>query len=279
MKIITLTNELEDTLKSLKNQGKTIGFVPTMGALHAGHMSLIQAAKKQCDTVVASVFVNPTQFNNPEDLKLYPRTPESDAKLLAENGCDIAFFPTVETMYPVDYQKIVVDLNGLDKVLEGEFRPGHFEGVVEVVGRFFELVKPTKAFFGLKDFQQVAVIKHMVNALNLPVQIIPVETKREGTGLAMSSRNMRLSVSEKQQALHIFETLNFAVEKAKSELPSQVQADSIQFFQKGGMKLEYLSIVDPLTLQTLTNSWVPNAVLCIACYCGPVRLIDNMVIN
>lgn len=279
MKIITLTKELENTLQDYKNQGKTIGFVPTMGALHAGHMSLIQMAKKQCDVVVSSVFVNPTQFNNSDDLKLYPRTPESDAVLLAENGCDIAFFPTVVEMYPPDYKKITVDLAGLADVLEGKFRPGHFDGVVEVVGRFFELVNPTKAYFGLKDFQQVAVIRHMVKSLALPLEVVAIETMRENSGLAMSSRNMRLNSQEKERALHIYATLLHAKELAKTLTPRQVQEKSIDFFHQSEMKLEYLEVVDPINLKPLNDKWYPNTVLCIACFCGPVRLIDNMVIN
>lgn len=279
VKIIALTNELEDLVQSLKNQGKTIGFVPTMGALHAGHMSLIQEAKKQCDFVIASVFVNPTQFNNSEDLKLYPRTPEADATLLEANGCDVAFFPTVDTMYPSNYSKITVDLEGLDLVLEGKFRPGHFEGVVEVVGRFFTLVKPDKAFFGLKDFQQVAVIKHMVKVLQMPLEIVPVETKREEAGLAMSSRNVRLNENERKEALHIYKSLKFAQERAKTATPEVVREETIRFFESSEMELEYLEIVHPETLQSLTTTWVENAVMCIACFCGPVRLIDNMLIK
>ena len=279
MKIITLTSELEEEVQSLKNQSKTIGFVPTMGALHAGHMSLIQQAKTQCDIVIASVFVNPTQFNNPDDLVKYPRTPEADAALLEENGCSIAFFPTVETMYPANHHKTVVDLNGIDTLLEGKFRPGHFEGVVEVVSRLFDLVKPDKAFFGLKDFQQVAVIKRMVKELKSPVEIVPVYTKRDESGLAMSSRNARLSDEQKKDSLHIYQTMVLARDLANQFSPQEVQEKATEFFNTGNLKLEYLEIVNPESLQTLTDEWVPGAVLCIACFSGEVRLIDNMIIK
>lgn len=278
MKIISHIDDLQMQLQDMKSQGLSIGFVPTMGALHAGHMALIEAAKSACDVVVASVFVNPTQFNNQEDLKLYPRTPESDAKLLEKHGCDLAFFPNVEEMYPADYNKLVVDLQGIDRVMEGAFRPGHFEGVVEVVGRFFELVQPNKAFFGLKDFQQVAIIQQMVRALHLPVEIVPCPTLREESGLAMSSRNMRLSADERVQATHIFATMQFAKELVTTETPQSTFEKTVDYFKQSEMRLEYMQIVDPTTLLPLTNHWVEGAVICIACYCGPVRLIDNLVL-
>lgn len=276
MKIVQLTSDLQENLQIYREKGAVIGFVPTMGALHAGHMSLIKQAREMCDVVVASVFVNPTQFNNPEDLKLYPRTPEADAALLESNGCDIAFFPSVSEMYPEGWIKPAVDLAGLDLVLEGKFRPGHFEGVVEVVSRLFDLVKPDKAFFGMKDFQQVAVVKRMVHVLKLPVQVIPCQTERETAGLAMSSRNARLSEDQKLEALHIFRTMEVAKKLAADHTPGDTDMAAKAYFSQSGMELEYLEIVDPDTLKQLDEKWVPGAVVCIACYCGPVRLIDNM---
>jgi pantoate--beta-alanine ligase len=250
-----------------------------MGALHEGHMALVRRAKKQADTVVVSIFVNPTQFNNPSDFTLYPHTPEKDAALLAENGCDIAFFPTKEQIYPPDYRAPEVPLGELDKVMEGEFRPGHFKGVVEVVYRFFELIRPTYAFFGMKDFQQVAVIRHMVRYLGLPVEIIPCPTLREPSGLAMSSRNMRLSDEQLDESVAIYETLSRAKTNAGSMTPQEVKNDAVGFFSQSALKLEYFTIVDPVTLKELTTSWVDGATACMAAFCGEVRLIDNMTLN
>jgi pantoate--beta-alanine ligase len=249
-----------------------------MGALHQGHMDLVSRASAACDVVVVSVFVNPTQFNNASDLEKYPRTPEADSELLKKFGCDIAFFPSITEIYPENWIAPRVDLGGLDEVMEGKFRPGHFNGVVEVVSRLFELVQPEKAFFGQKDFQQVAVIKKMVADLRLPVQIIPCETLRTEKGLAMSSRNKRLSDAEQEEALIIYRTLSQAKEDVKSFSPEQTLARARENFEKGTLTLEYLNIVHPLTLKDLTDEWVPGATMCIACFCGEVRLIDNMTL-
>ncbi len=278
MKIVHSIEELTESLTSIRLEGKSIGFVPTMGALHEGHMALIRRAGKESDFVVSTVYVNPTQFNNQNDLKLYPRTPDNDARLLAENGCHLLFFPTTEEMYPEDYQTPEVSLGNLEKLMEGAFRPGHFNGVIQIVYRFFDLIQPDKAFFGLKDFQQVAVIKHMVNYLKLPVKIVPCPTLRESTGLALSSRNMRLNDSEKSEALHIYQTLIYCSENLQDFVPQELKKHAIEFFNKGSLKLEYLSIVDPITLEDLTDAWVPGATVCIACFCGDVRLIDNLTI-
>lgn len=250
-----------------------------MGALHEGHMALVRRAKATSDIVVVSVFVNPTQFNNASDLDLYPRTPEKDAALLAENGCDIAFFPTVEQIYPPGYQTPEIPLGTLETVMEGEFRPGHFKGVVQVVNRFFELVRPTYAFFGMKDFQQVAVIRHMVRYLGLPVEIVPCPTLREASGLAMSSRNMRLTPRQLDEAVAIYQTLVRAKDKAAELTPEQATADAKAFFAQFPLELEYFTIVDPFSLVPLTDHWVDGATACIAAYCGEVRLIDNMTLK
>lgn len=278
VEIINKVEGLKQALNALRKEGKSIGFVPTMGALHHGHMDLVSRASAECDVVVVSVFVNPTQFNNSADLEHYPRTPEADAELLKKFGCDLAFFPSITEIYPENWISPQVDLEGLDQVMEGEFRPGHFKGVVEVVFRLFELVEPQKAFFGLKDFQQVAVIKKMVKQLNLPVQIIPCETLRTEKGLAMSSRNSRLSESQKEEALIIYKTLSQAKMDAKQFSPSETLALAIAVFETGTLQLEYISIVDPINLQDLTNDWVPGATMCIACFCGEVRLIDNLTL-
>jgi pantoate--beta-alanine ligase len=279
VKIVETISALDNALETALISGKTIGFVPTMGALHKGHMALVKRAKAMTDIVVVSVFVNPTQFNNPNDLTLYPRTPEKDAALLAENGCDIAFFPTAEQIYPSDYVTPEIPLGNLDKVMEGEFRPGHFKGVVQVVNRLFELVRPTFAFFGKKDFQQVAVIQHMVRYLNLPVEIVPCPTLRELSGLAMSSRNMRLTSEQLNEAVDLYEILTRSKENVSRMTPGQAKADAVSCFERSSLELEYFTIVDPVTLEELTDRWVEGATACVAAFCGEVRLIDNMTLN
>jgi pantoate--beta-alanine ligase len=278
VEIINTVKELKQALSSLRKKGKSVGFVPTMGALHQGHMDLVNRANTECDVVVASVFVNPTQFNNPSDLKLYPRTPEADGELLKKFGCDFAFFPSVEEIYPENRIVPQVDLGNLDQVMEGEFRPGHFNGVVQVVLRLFQIVEPDKAFFGLKDFQQVAVVKRMVSELKLPVQVVSCETLRTEKGLAMSSRNKRLSEEQKEEALIIFRTLSKAKEDASRFSSAETLQRAKAFFKTGNLQLEYLHIVHPETLQDLTDNWVPGATMCIACFCGEVRLIDNLTL-
>lgn len=279
VEIINTVEELKTALNALRKEGKSVGFVPTMGALHQGHMDLISRAGAECDVVVASVFVNPTQFNNSSDLKLYPRTPEADAELLKKFGCDFAFFPSVEEIYPENWIVPRVDLGNLDQVMEGAFRPGHFNGVVQVVSRLFQIVEPNKAFFGLKDFQQVAVVKRMVSELKMPVQVVSCETSRTEKGLAMSSRNKRLSEEQQEEALIIFRTLSQAKEDAARFSPAEAVKRAKAFFATGSLRLEYLHLVHPETLQDLTDSWVPGATMCIACFCGEVRLIDNMTLN
>lgn len=278
MIIANTVEQLEVARQNANKKGQTVGFVPTMGALHEGHMALVRRAKMECDIVVVSVFVNPTQFNNPDDLKLYPRTAQKDAALLTENGCDIAFFPEVEDVYPKGIAIPTVDLGGMDKVMEGAFRPGHFNGVVQVVWRFFDLVKPNKAYFGLKDFQQVAVIQHMVRELSLPLEIVPCPTLREDSGLAMSSRNMRLSEQQKEDAVIIFRTLTKMKSLVSETRPKDLVEMGAKMIDESPLKLEYLQIVDSKTLEALDETWSDSATVCIAAYCGEVRLIDNMTI-
>lgn len=249
-----------------------------MGALHEGHMALIRKAARETDYVVCSVFVNPTQFTNPDDLKLYPRTPEKDTALLSENGCQLAWFPTVDEVYPADYVSPEVPLGTLATVLEGQFRPGHFEGVVQVVSRFFDVIKPDKAFFGLKDFQQVAVIRFMADYLHLPVKIYACPTLRESTGLAMSSRNMRLTEDQKDEALEIYRILSLARELSGSQTPEKVMEICRKEFESTALKLEYFAIVNPNTLETLSDNWVQGANASLAAWCGDVRLIDNLTV-
>lgn len=269
-------SDLQTFLANQKLAGQTIGFVPTMGALHEGHGSLVKRAKTENDLVVVSIFVNPTQFNNASDLKHYPRSIEADTVLLEKLNCDVVFIPEVDEIYDASFELPHIDLGQIDKVMEGEHRPGHFQGVVQVVYRLFQLVQPNKAYFGLKDFQQVAVIRFMTNYFQLPVEIIAVPTLRHEDGLAMSSRNLRLTPTQRQEALAISQTLLHAKELATTQTPDQTKKEAILFFKKFNLELEYFEIVDPISLQELHESWVPNAVACIVAYCGEIRLIDNM---
>lgn len=278
MKVFDTVKSLQEELFLLKEQGLKIGFVPTMGALHDGHISLVKQAKEMCDYVVVSIFVNPTQFNNPSDLEKYPRTLEKDTDLLAQTNVDFVFTPNVSEIYPADYKSPVIDLGILGKVMEGAFRPGHFQGVVEVVKRLFEIVKPDFAYFGKKDFQQVAVIKHMVQAFQLPLTIVECPIVRNEYGLAMSSRNTRLSPEDQKKSLVIYETLMFAKNNVDNYSPMELVEQCKKHIELSDLKLEYIEIVHPITLISLSEKWVADAVCCIAAYCGDVRLIDNIVL-
>lgn len=268
--------EVEKFLSPLRNENRTIGFVPTMGALHAGHMSLVRAAKEQCDVVIVSVFVNPTQFNNPQDLETYPRQEGKDIQLLEENACDFIFLPSVDVIYPANYNNVAVDLGFIGTTMEGAKRPGHFDGVVNVVSRLFEIIQPTIAYFGRKDFQQVAVIREMNKQLGFPIVIQAIDTKREDSGLAMSSRNLRLNEQERQDSVIISETLLKGRELAKEFSPAETVEKMKSYFNTGMLELEYLTIVHPDSLVELDQEWTPGATACIVAFCGDVRLIDNM---
>ena len=282
MQIITTKSELTRQSAACLRQGKTIGFVPTMGALHEGHASLIRRACSENEVCFVSIFVNPTQFNNAEDLQKYPRTLEKDAQLLESLGVHFVFAPTPEEMYSAEEMAapFVFDFNGLDEVMEGKMRPGHFNGVVQVVSRLFELVQPTRAYFGEKDFQQLAIIHYMVERsamshLFQDIQIIGCPIVREKSGLAMSSRNERLSEAEKQTAVAISQTLFSSMDWAKSAPVATVQQRVIDTINAvDGLQVEYYDIVDKDTLQP-TDTW-HNAVGCVTVFCGPVRLIDNI---
>ena len=264
-------------LKSLRIAQKTVGFVPTMGALHRGHKALIDRAAKENDVVVISIFVNPTQFNNQEDLAMYPRTLEADIELLNDVKNGFVYAPKVIDIYPENSDFVPMNLENLDSVMEGEHRPGHFNGVVHVVHNLFEIVMPDKAYFGQKDFQQLAVIRALTKHYNFPIEIIGCDTLRETSGLAMSSRNMRLSVQEKQDALIIWETLQFIKANKANFNPEELTQQAISYFKNGKLILEYLEIVDQTSLQLATN-WEHPTVCCIAAFCGKVRLIDNLLL-
>lgn len=278
MQVLNTKNELINLLDNYKKEGKKIGFVPTMGALHNGHLSLVKTSKTHSDITVVSIFVNPTQFNDPEDLKRYPRTLEQDVKLLETVGCDFVFAPSVEEIYPEpDTRKF--DFGYIETVMEGAKRPGHFNGVGQVVSRLFDIVRPDKAFFGMKDFQQVAVIKNMVGQLKYNIEIVPCPIIREESGLALSSRNTLLDEDHKKNAPHIYATLK----KARS-LASQLSVDELKQWIKEEinknplLETEYVEIVDDTSLKVI-HDWSEKGtkVACVAVYAGKIRLIDNIV--
>ena len=271
---------LQEKLNALRKNGGTVGLVPTMGALHKGHLSLVKRAVDENQTVVVSIFVNPTQFNDPSDLKRYPRNLDADLQMLANIGCNIVFAPEVNEIYPEPDNRSF-DFGNLDKVMEGKHRKGHFNGVAQIVSILFELVKPDRAYFGQKDFQQLVIIKKLVSMLNLAIEIISCPTIREPGGLAMSSRNKLLSPKERKNAALIFNTLkkanNLKGEKSVKDLIDWV-IDTIN--NNPLLTVEYFEIVDDINLEPVTN-WNDKhkKVACIAVFCGNVRLIDNYVLN
>ena len=275
METITNSEELRRALGSRDRSG--IGFVPTMGALHAGHRSLVERARRECATVVVSVFVNPTQFNDKTDLKNYPRTPEADLRLLEEVGADYVFMPSVEEVYPEPDTR-TFDFGMIDKVMEGATRPGHFNGVAQVVSRLFDLVKPAKAYFGEKDFQQIAVIREMVRQLRIPVEIIPCPIVRGEDGLALSSRNTLLDTDHRTAAPYIYKVLKAAVEKSHQTTPDQLAAwVTAQVESNPLLKVIYFQVVDAATMQQV-RTWEERPAIqgCIAVQAGDIRLIDNI---
>ena len=279
MKVIRTVNELKAWSADVRSQGLSLGFVPTMGALHAGHMSLVTRARSENDRVAVSVFVNPTQFNNPTDLATYPRTEEADLALLESAGVDVAFVPTVEEMYPEPDTR-VFDLGPVAEVMEGAMRPGHFNGVAQVVSRLFEMVQPTHAYFGEKDFQQIAVIRRMVELEGGfgGLEIVDVPIKREDDGLAMSSRNVRLTPEMRQAAPAIRRALLNAAAQPRTLSPAEIIDLTVKEINAvSGLETEYFQIVDGHTCQPVTR-WEETdmPVGCITVYAGDVRLIDNI---
>ena len=277
MKLVHTIHELRAELDIQRKAGKKIGLVPTMGALHEGHASLVRRAVAENDIVVVSDFVNPTQFNDTNDLLKYPRTLEADCELLEKEGVAYVFAPSVEEVYPEPDTR-QFSYAPLDTVMEGKYRPGHFNGVCQIVSKLFMMVEPDKAYFGEKDFQQLAIIREMVRQMQFPLQIVGCPIVREADGLALSSRNARLSDEQRQQALNISKTLFASKEYATSHTVEETQKfveDGIAFSE--GLELEYFELVDGTTLQKI-SSWdeTEYAVGCITVYCGEVRLIDNI---
>ncbi len=277
MEIIYSRVLISDKMQELKKEGKSIGFVATMGALHKGHISLVEACRKQNDITVVSIFVNPTQFNDKEDLKRYPRMPEKDSGMLQAAGCDFLFIPDEKEIYPEPDHRIF-HFGDLEQVMEGRMRPGHFNGVAQVVTRLFDIIKPQRAYFGQKDFQQVAIIRKVTEDLHYPVEIIACPIVREDDGLAMSSRNMLLDPSERKHALVLSKTLYMAKSMMAEHSLHEVTAFVSQHVNSvPGVSLEYFEIVNGKTLLPVKN-WneKPEVIGCIAARVGKIRLIDNI---
>lgn len=278
MKVFESVKELRAELDKAEQSG--IGFVPTMGALHAGHRSLVERARRENGTVVVSVFVNPTQFNDKNDLKHYPRTPEADARLLEEAGADFVLMPTVEEIYPQPDTR-QFDFGLIDKVMEGATRPGHFNGVAQVVSRLFDIVRPARAYFGEKDFQQIAVIKSMVTQLALPIEIVECAIVRGEDGLALSSRNTLLDAAHRAAAPHIYATLRAAVAQSQELAPARLKEWVTAEVERNPLlKVIYYQSVDARTMQEVA-AWddSPRIQGCIAVQAGDIRLIDNIRIR
>ena len=278
MKVFESVKELRAELDKAEQSG--IGFVPTMGALHAGHRSLVERARRENNTVVVSVFVNPTQFNDKNDLKHYPRTPEADARLLEEAGADFVLMPSVEEIYPQPDSR-QFDFGLIDKVMEGATRPGHFNGVAQVVSRLFDIVRPARAYFGEKDFQQIAVIKSMVAQLALPIEIVECAIVRGEDGLALSSRNTLLDAAHRAAAPHIYATLRAAVTQSQEMAPARLKEWVTAEVERNPLlKVIYYQSVDARTLQEVA-AWddSPRIQGCIAVQAGDIRLIDNIRIR
>lgn len=277
MLVVETIAELRSHLAAARTEGKSIGLVPTMGALHNGHASLVGRSVEDNEVTVVSVFVNPTQFNDKSDLERYPRTLEADCRLLEGLGADYVFAPSVEEVYPEPDTR-VFDFAPLDKVMEGVYRPGHFNGVAQIVSKLFQYVEPDRAYFGEKDFQQLAIIREMVRQLGLGLQIVGCPIVRESDGLALSSRNALLTSEQRTTALAIskslFDSVNYAKEHSLAETKQWVEQ---AIASTEGLELEYYEIVDGTTLQTV-GSWEETDYIvgCITVYCGKVRLIDNI---
>lgn len=279
MRLIKTARELEQALGE-ERKGKTVGFLPTMGALHEGHLTLARRVVKENDIAVCSVFVNPTQFNNKTDLETYPRNVETDAKVLEEAGVDFVFAPVAEEFYTKEEmeQRFQFDFGGLDEVMEGKFRPGHFNGVVQVVSKLFRIVKPDRAYFGEKDFQQLAIIRRMVDVMQFEIEIVGCPIVREESGLALSSRNALLTEEQRRLATNIHAVLKESTLFFNQTSVKELRDCAIAAINRHeGLEVEYFDIVDGNTLRSIEN-WrdADYVVGCITVYCGKVRLIDNI---
>ncbi len=279
LKTFTTRKDLSDFLLTQKAAGKVLGLVPTMGALHAGHVSLINIARENSDVVICSIFVNPTQFNDPADLERYPRPVNDDIAKLEEAGCDVLFLPPVEEMYKQDEQWHL-ELGEVENILEGKFRPGHYQGVTQIVSKLFDIIKPDIAFFGQKDFQQFKIISRMTVLLKFPVKLVMCPIVREESGLALSSRNIHLSDKEHQQALALSKALQITKNNFTEKPLEALKADAIEFLNSSeGVELEYFEICNADDLQPVHSKNVQHIVALVAAYVGKTRLIDNLILK
>lgn len=280
MLIFKSSKDLHLHIKALKAKGLSIGFVPTMGALHAGHISLIKTSKKQTNSTVCSIFVNPTQFNDPKDFKKYPITLESDIKLLKRANCDILFIPSIQEMYPMGFeQKGKLNFGFLAKTLEGEHRPGHFDGMAQIVEKLLRIVVPHKLFMGLKDYQQQLIVGELIRLRKLKTKLVSLDTKREKDGLAMSSRNVRLDLKSRKDAVEISKTLRWMKRNVKSMPFKELLSAALKKLQScGKFDVEYLELRNARTLKPI-KSKREKVVALVAAKIGGVRLIDNMLLN
>ena len=280
MQVITNTEDTRAASRAARGAGKRIGFVPTMGALHDGHLSLVRAARASCDVVVASIFVNPTQFGPTEDLAKYPRSFERDRDLLEQEGVDVIFAPSVEEMYPAGAVTWVT-VEGLSEKLDGRSRPGHFRGVTTIVSKLFHIVEPDTAFFGQKDAAQVAIIRRMVRDLNLPVEIVVCPIVREPDGLALSSRNAYLDPEQRKKALVLHRSLmrvQEAIRSGEKQSRKLIEVGRTEFANEPSLRLDYFDIVDSETLDSVENV-SRGALVAVAAYVGSTRLIDNLLLD
>lgn len=279
MHIIKSISQLQEFLQNSANSAKQIGFVPTMGALHEGHISLIKRAIEENDLAIVSIFVNPTQFNEASDYSNYPRTEKIDQELLLQINPDILFMPSAQEMYHKDEELLQFDLKGLDSVMEGKFRAGHFAGVITVVDKFFNIIRPNRAYFGLKDFQQLAIIKYMASIKYPELEIVPCPIVRENDGLAMSSRNQRLNPHDREISVLLSKSL-FLLKKNWGAMPfDEVISESKKILAESPIKLEYLEVVDTQTLEIQHKYSSKSTVACLAAHVGEVRLIDNILLS
>ena len=278
MQVVKTAEDLAAALRRLRPEGR-VGFTPTMGALHAGHLSLIAASKKACAVTVASIFVNPTQFNQAADLTTYPRTPGRDVRLLEGAGCDVAFLPEVETVYPPSLDTTLnLELGTLATVMEGEQRPGHFAGMAQVVNRLLDLVQPDALFMGQKDYQQAAIVAEMLRQTDHKVELVRCPIMREADGLAMSSRNLRLTPEWRMKAPQLNEMLRKLASQLNERAPNELETAGMTTLQSAGFRPEYVSIVHPRTLQSIEKfDAQTGAVICVAAWAADVRLIDNLL--
>lgn len=276
MNILTKTAEIREIRSSWHEKGLRIGFVPTMGALHQGHLSLVQQSKQENDITIVSIFVNPTQFNESSDFVNYPRTEDADIELLKAVNPEVIFIPLATEMYPEPNHSIELDLEGLDRVMEGKFRQGHFAGVVTIVDKFFDLIQPDRAYFGQKDFQQLQIIRLLATKRYPQTSIIACPIIREPDGLAMSSRNARLTADQRERSLVISQALFHLESRWKKATISELTEEAKSLFLSSGLELEYFEVVDPLSLNPVYEYTGSSLVACVAARVGEIRLIDNI---